>query len=245
MQKGTYLVFIILFIQGGMLQADSIITFPYPRDVASQIKDNFKKIDIEDAADEGLSLVNFKDLFDSAESSSIIIASVITSIKDKYVAHYYDALAFIQFLLMDWRHNPYKVLKGVGHKDFKDPVNRQKIERVYFFAVTRFGQIGNYSYKIKYLDDLGSIINDDKKIAYLESEVIKNNTTPDINELGEKKYETLYEQKIKQLHERVAAYRINNLGTIADFISKYTADFSHSNKLFNLANALQSVSRTT
>jgi hypothetical protein len=87
---------ILMGVVPQLLCSGSIIKFPYPSDIAFQITDTFKKIDMEDAAD-AVSGQSFKELFDDAEISSILIAGLVTKgSSDRLFVHYYEPSVILE-----------------------------------------------------------------------------------------------------------------------------------------------------
>jgi hypothetical protein len=109
---------------------------------------------------------SLKDLFDAAETDSIVVAGLIGYIK------------FNNSLAVSYK-NPFEILDEIltGNKKFTGPLNNLPIQNIYFFKITRTKQQDNsYIYKAEYLGNLNEIIQSKEKIAKLQVAVIGNNS---------------------------------------------------------------------
>ena len=209
------------------LKCDPIITLPYPSDIASTLKnEGQKKIDLADV--DFLTQVTFEDLFNDAETKKIVIAGVATKEQDKLIIHYFDALNLINYFFskLDGVAKPkiltqdnYNWLKRNQYHADENPTNKQRIQNVYFFTINRSGESSNYSYATNYIGNLTDIVKKTADIADLETAII-NNSTPDINNDGSKKFATLNAQKIALLKERMGEYKNKNETTIAQYLEQ-------------------------
>ena len=209
------------------LKCDPIITLPYPSDIASTLKnEGQKKIDLADV--DFLTQVTFEDLFNDAETKKIVIAGVATKEQDKLIIHYFDALNLINYFFskLDGVAKPkiltqdnYNWLKRNQYHADENPTNKQRIQNVYFFTINRSGESSNYSYATNYIGNLTDIVKKTADIADLETAII-NNSTPDINNDGSKKFATLNEQKIALLKKIMGEYKNKNETTIAQYLEQ-------------------------
>lgn len=76
MLKKYKAITIFLLFQNTLIQAATWVNLPYPQDIAKKLKDESKKVDLDEV--DPITLFSLNDLFDTANINSIIISSLIT-----------------------------------------------------------------------------------------------------------------------------------------------------------------------
>lgn len=82
----------LLQSHGSTIQAETWVALPYPDNIKDLLKDENKKIDLDD---DPLFLGSLNELFDSARTDAIIVAAFITKKEDNFFVSYTNPLSYL------------------------------------------------------------------------------------------------------------------------------------------------------
>lgn len=144
---------ILLQIQSTFLRAETWVNLPYPNDIKDHIKDENKKIDLDD---DPLYLGSFNELFDSAKTDSIIAAAFIT--KDTHgelSVSYVNPLSYLDDFFKNVPNNPQAIITKKAYNDLKRTYKQED-------ANYRTGQHTFKNYILKEDERFTTVVEDDR-----------------------------------------------------------------------------------
>lgn len=161
-----FIIVAATLLQSTLLKAETWVTLPYPQDIAQQLKDDQKKVDLE--KEDEITYSSLQDLFNNNQDNTILIAAVITQDPNgQLIINYEDAYTAL--------YKPIGAIEGdyPYFEAFSKPLDalRQPILVLYFFFITRKKEGERYTYHAKYYGD----IKDTPSLAALLKDIVTFN----------------------------------------------------------------------